>query len=92
MLLSLQMKAISARWNIEEAVQMAVLAGVDVIIIGNNLIREQDVAARGIRAVEKLLAAGQIDLRRIHASLDRISALKKKIAGEQSWKDSRRTI
>lgn len=87
----LQMKAISSRWNLEEAVQMAVLAGVDLIIVGNNLIREEDVAGRGIRAIEKLLAAGRIEERQLEASLERIKALKKKIAGEESWKDDRPT-
>ncbi|MDW7771701.1 MAG: glycoside hydrolase family 3 N-terminal domain-containing protein [Desulfobulbaceae bacterium] len=87
----LQMKAISKRWNLEEAVQMAVLAGVDLIVIGNNLALEKDVAARGIRAIEKLLADGRIDEERLYASLERIGALKKKIAGEEAWKNDRPT-
>lgn len=87
----LQMKAISGRWNLEKAVQMAVLAGVDLIIVGNNLIREEDVARRGIRAIEELLAAGRIEERQLAASLARIAVLKKKIAGEKPWKDNRPT-
>lgn len=87
----LQMKAISDRWNLEQAVQMAVLAGVDLIIIGNNLIRERNVVARGIRAVEKLLAEGRTDKARIMESLERIRILKAKISGEIAWKGSRPT-
>ncbi|MDH3330077.1 MAG: hypothetical protein OEM01_12660 [Desulfobulbaceae bacterium] len=88
----LQMKAISSRWNLEEAVQMSVLAGVDLLIIGNNLIRQKDVVSRGIRVIEKMLAAGQVDEKQLRGSLERISALKKKIAGEKKWQDSRPAI
>lgn len=83
----LQMKAISSRWDLEEAVQKSVLAGVDLLIIGNNLDRQQDVVARGIRAIEELLAAGRVDEEQIRASLHRINTLKKKIIGEKQWKN-----
>ena len=81
----LQMKAISNRWSYEEAVQRAVLAGVDLIIVGNNLVREEDIVARGIRAVEELLRSGQIKKERVISSLDRIDVLKRKITGELPW-------
>jgi len=83
----LQMKAISDRWGFEEAVQMAVLAGVDLVIVGNNLIREKNVVRRGAEAVSKLIDSGHISEGAVHASLDRVSVLKKKIAGELSWKN-----
>jgi len=82
----LQMKAISDRWGFEEAVQKAVLAGVDLLIVGNNLIREKDVVARGIRAVEQLLNG--IGEERLAAVTQRIAVLKRKIAGEIPWTDS----
>lgn len=88
----LQMKAIRGRWGFDDAVQKAVLAGVDLLIVGNNLVREQDVAARGIRAVERLLEDGKLDEKRLQQSLARIAVLKGKIAGEIPWTDSRPTV
>jgi beta-N-acetylhexosaminidase len=84
----LQMKAISARWGIEEAVSMAVSAGVDLVIIGNNLVREENALARGIRAVENLLDTGGISEDNVRQSLARIAALKGKIAGDIPWRDN----
>ncbi len=87
----LQMKAISDRWGFEEAVQRAVLAGVDLLIVGNNLVREENVVSRGIRAVRKLLDNGRLEERDVRSSLERIAVLKNKIAGEIPWKKSRPT-
>ena len=88
----LQMKAISDRWGFEEAVQMAILAGVDLVIIGNNLIREKNVVCRGAEAVSKLIDSGRISEDDVRASLNRVSILKKKIAGELSWKNNQPII
>ena len=87
----LQMKAITSRWGFEEAIQTAVLAGVDLIIVGNNLIRQKDVLEQGIGAIEKLIHEGRVEEQQIQASLARIHHLKQKIAGERPWKDSRPT-
>jgi beta-N-acetylhexosaminidase len=87
----LQMKAISDRWGFEEAVQMAVLAGVDLVIVGNNLVREKNIVPRGVGAVAELIKSGRIGERAIRSSLDRIAALKRKIAGDAPWKSSQPT-
>lgn len=84
----LQMKAISDRWGFEEAAQMAVLAGVDLLIVGNNLIREKNVVRRGVAAITELIASGRISESAVRSSLARVSVLKQKIAGEVSWKNS----
>ena len=81
----LQMKAISDRWGFEEAVQRAILAGVDLLIVGNNLIREKNVVSRGVAAIEELIDNDRISESAVRASLDRISILKRKVAGEVSW-------
>ena len=87
----LQMRAISDRWGFEEAVQMAVLAGVDLLIVGNNLVREKHVVRRGVGAVAELIRSGRMSENKIRSSLDRIAALKRKIAGEAPWKSSQPT-
>lgn len=88
----LQMKAISSRWGFAEAVRQAVLAGVDLLLIGNNLVRETDVVARGIKAVEQLLDGKDLDGERLTAVMRRITVLKGKISGEIPWTDSQPII
>lgn len=81
----LQMRAISQGWTYTEAVQQAVLAGVDVLVVGNNLSPCEDAVTEGIRAIEELLDSGLVDAQRIRQSLARINLFKQKIAGQQPW-------
>lgn len=81
----LQMRAITEKWSYEEAVQMAVLAGVDLLIVGNNLLRRENVVAEGVRAIERLLDSNRIGEEVLRAAVHRVSLLKQKIAGEVPW-------
>lgn len=81
----LQMRAISNGWSSAEAVQRAVLAGVDVLVIGNNLDPREDALRVGIDAIVQLLDSGRIDGQRIARSLARIALFKKKITGHHPW-------
>jgi beta-N-acetylhexosaminidase len=81
----LQMRAISNHWSYPEAVQLAVLAGVDVLVVGNNLAPRQDVVREGIRAIAELLDSGGIDENHIRQSLARIAFFKEKITGKRLW-------
>ncbi|NOX80972.1 MAG: hypothetical protein GXP57_07790 [Deltaproteobacteria bacterium] len=81
----LQMRAITEKWSYEEAVQMAVLAGVDLLIVGNNLLRRENVVAEGVRAIERLLDSNRIEEEVLRAAIRRVSLLKQKIAGEVPW-------
>jgi beta-N-acetylhexosaminidase len=81
----LQMRAISDGWTYAEAVQQALLAGVDVLVVGNNLAPCEDALTDGIRAVADLLDSGRIDAKRIEDSLARIALFKERIAGERLW-------
>lgn len=87
----LQMRAISDQWSYEEAVQRALLAGVDMLIVCNVLAQMEDPVERGIRAVRDLLAQGRIGEERLRASLQRIATLKRKIQGEIPWTKARPT-
>ncbi len=82
----LQMRAISKGWSYAEAVQQAVLAGVDVLVVGNNLDPQQDVLQVGIAAIRELLDRGGIDENHIRDSLTRIALFKEQITGKQAWK------
>lgn len=87
----LQMKAISDVWGFEEAVQQAVLAGVDLMIIGNNMAREKNITARGIRAVAGLIDSGRLEESAVRASLVRIDSLKQNITGGKPWQSTQPT-
>lgn len=81
----LQMRAISNGWGYREAVQRAVLAGVDVLVVGNNLAHQPDAVQLAIEAIAELLDSGRINEKRIADSLARIAQFKKYITGQQSW-------
>jgi beta-N-acetylhexosaminidase len=81
----LQMRAITQGWTYAEAVQQAVLAGVDVLVVGNNLSPRENAVCEGIQAIEGLLDSGLIDTQRIRQSLARIRLFKQKIAGQHPW-------
>uniref|UniRef100_UPI004055F540 glycoside hydrolase family 3 N-terminal domain-containing protein n=1 Tax=Candidatus Electronema sp. TaxID=2698783 RepID=UPI004055F540 len=81
----LQMKAITAQYGYKEAVRRAVLAGADVLIVGNNLSRSPEALAEGVSAVQEVLDQGLITAERIRTSLARITALHDKLKGERTW-------
>ncbi len=72
----LQMRAISDCFGFKEAVQLAVLAGVDLMVIGNNLVRTDDALGQGIAAVRELLEQGRVAPEQIHTSIQRIAVLR----------------
>ncbi len=84
----LQMQAIAKKWGYAEAVRLAVLAGVDLLIVGNNLKRRQDALELGRKTIEDMLDRGVVDADYIDGCLQRIATLKKKIAGELPWKNN----
>ncbi len=81
----LQMRAITDYWGFDDAVQCAILAGVDLIVIGNNLVRDTNVVQRGVEVVWTLLEDGRMKEDDLQRSLDRIAVLKQKNAGSLSW-------
>jgi beta-N-acetylhexosaminidase len=81
----LQMKAVTAQHGYKEAVRRAVLAGADMLIVGNNLSRSPEALAEGVSAVQEVLDQGLITAERIRTSLARIAALHDKLKGERTW-------
>ncbi len=84
----LQMQAITRKWGYAEAVRLAVLAGVDLLIVGNNLERREDALGVGRQSIKDMLDRGEVDADYIDGCLQRIAILKKKIAGELPWNNS----
>lgn len=75
----LQMAAISARHRLAEAVEKAVLAGVDILVFGNNLAYDEEVVPRVLTILRDLLRRNVIDEARINASWRRIHKLKESL-------------
>ncbi len=77
----LQMGAIRRGWSYREAVQAALLAGADMLVIGNNLADQPEALQEGLAAIEDLLAEGRIKEERLLASVARVQALKSRAKG-----------
>jgi beta-N-acetylhexosaminidase len=75
----MQMHAISKNYGLENAVKMSILAGVDVVVFGNNVPQTTKATATEIHAIiKKLVLSGEISEARIDESYNRIMELKGK--------------
>ncbi|MCA1985763.1 MAG: glycoside hydrolase family 3 protein [Desulfovibrio sp.] len=72
----MQMGAITEHYGMREAIRLAVLAGVDVLVFGNNLHHDPAIASKAHAMLLELVASGEIPAARIQASYARIMALK----------------
>jgi beta-N-acetylhexosaminidase len=72
----MQMKAIASNYEFKEAILATLEAGVDVIVIGNNLKYEADIAKRAVDVISELIMEGKISEERIDESFQRIQHLK----------------
>lgn len=72
----MQMRAITSRYGLEEAVRKAINAGVDLLIFGNNLDYDPDITLRAINAMKKGLHEGTIAEETIAKALQRVQRLK----------------
>jgi beta-N-acetylhexosaminidase len=68
----LNMKAISDFYKLETALELAINAGIDIIMFANNLIYDEDLAARTQDIILGLVNAGRVSVKRIEASCQRI--------------------
>ena len=71
----LQMRAIRDYYPLEQAIRLAVEAGVDILLFGNNLNWQPDMAERAYAALHRLVMDGTITRERVIASYKRIQAL-----------------
>jgi beta-N-acetylhexosaminidase len=72
----LQMGAIRDAYGYEEAVALAIEAGVDLLLVANQLVYEPGIVSETIDIVERLVRDGRIGEGRIQASYERILRLK----------------
>jgi len=72
----LQMRAVTSRYGLKEALGLAVNAGADILLIGNNLEYDVDIAPKALDLLMELVAEGVVGPERIRESAGRIQALK----------------
>jgi len=77
----LQMKAISDRYGFAEAICRSLLAGIDMIVIGNNLDHNETLLTDAIEAVWSGMESGLVPEETVSAALTRIRHLKLSITG-----------
>ena len=71
----LQMQAIRRYFSLEESIRLAVSAGVDILLFGNNLVWEEDLPRRAHAALKHLVTTGVLSKERIETSWRRIQEL-----------------
>jgi beta-N-acetylhexosaminidase len=74
----MQMKAISDHYGLEEAIRLALDAGVDILLFGNNTAYDPDITEKATKIIHKLVKNGTLDNSRIDRSYRRIMALKER--------------
>ena len=72
----LQMRGITDKYGLLDAIMLALAAGVDLIIIGNNLDYEPDILQKAIAHVKKAIQKGKLSEHVLHQSYQRITTLK----------------
>jgi beta-N-acetylhexosaminidase len=72
----LQMRAVASRYGFKEALGLAVNAGADILLIGNNLEYDENIAPKALDLLMELVAEGVVCPERIRESAGRVQALK----------------
>ena len=74
----MQMQAIAGQYGLEEAIRLAIRAGVDILVFGNNTAYDPAIAEKAVNIVRKLVETGAISKERIDLSYRRIMVLKER--------------
>ncbi len=72
----MNMKAISDFYGLETAIELAINAGVDIIMFANNISYDENIASKAISIIKQLINEGKISKERIDESYNRIMKLK----------------
>ena len=72
----MQMKAIAAHYGLEDALKLALNAGVDLLIFGNNLDYDEGIAEKACALIKGLIGRGEIKQERIEEAYRRVRQLK----------------
>ncbi len=75
----MQMGAIVDHYGFETAIALAITAGVDILVFGNNLRYDENIVPRAIATIKKLVHAGTLSEARIEQAYRRIMQLKSRL-------------
>lgn len=74
----MQMKAVADFYGLEQAIELGINAGIDILTFGNNTHQyEPDIAERAFKTIKRLVETGRISESRIDESYQRIMKLKR---------------
>ncbi len=79
----LQMRAVTDKYSLDQTVRLALAAGADILLFGNNLAHDPDLPAKVQGILVGLVRDGAVPRARIEESYGRIMALKKKLNLQQ---------
>ena len=72
----MQMGAVANFYGLEEALRLAITAGVDLIALANNTLYERDIVPRSVSAIVGMVEDGRIPRERIESACSRIARLR----------------
>jgi beta-N-acetylhexosaminidase len=76
----MEMKAITSRYGLENAIQLGLEAGLDLLCFGNNLSYDRHIGEKVTGIIRRLVESGKISEARIDESYRRILALKQRLS------------
>jgi beta-N-acetylhexosaminidase len=74
----MQMKAISEHYSLSESIELAINAGIDILVFGNNVSFDSIISQKVNKIINELLSEGKITESRIEESFNRIMSFKNK--------------
>jgi beta-N-acetylhexosaminidase len=74
----MEMKAITSQFGLEEAIALAINAGVDILCFGNNMSFDAEIGRKASDLILRLVESGKIPESRIDESFARVQRLKQK--------------
>ncbi|MEP6664691.1 MAG: glycoside hydrolase family 3 N-terminal domain-containing protein, partial [Verrucomicrobiota bacterium] len=78
----MEMKAISAQYGLENAIQSGIEAGLDILCFGNNMSHDANIGEKIFRIILRLVESGKISEARIDESFQRILKLKENLPAQ----------
>ncbi|MDX2129928.1 MAG: glycoside hydrolase family 3 N-terminal domain-containing protein [Chloroherpetonaceae bacterium] len=73
----LQMKAVTDQFGFEQTLYLAIEAGVDILVFGNNLVYDSNLVPKAHAAIKNMVTSGKVSKKRIDESFQRIARLKR---------------
>ena len=75
----MRMGAIANHYGFETAIERAIAAGVDIVMLANNTLYEEDAVPRACAFIRQLVETGRITEERIDESCARIARMKRSL-------------